>query len=125
MTPRKIQNSKRRGTNRQGRFTSCEESWSSGYDVRGTVGEGLRHARKVGQVATTCEEQSEQPNSYDVRGTVGAGLRRARKFSQVATTCEEPSGQEGLVGAWSNEKYWALMSLVYSRYDAVIPVAYG
>nr|GEU66087.1 hypothetical protein [Tanacetum cinerariifolium] len=62
---------------------------------------GFRRARKVGQVATTCEEPSGQvyvvrgnlATPYDVRGTVGAGLRRARKLSQVATTCEEPSGQ--------------------------------
>ncbi|GKD30835.1 hypothetical protein Tco_1241613 [Tanacetum coccineum] len=83
---------------------------------------GLRRARKLGQVATTCEEPSGQvyvvrgnlvkslrrarnrrgrftsceetwSSRYDVRGTVGAGLRRARKLGQVATTCEEPSGQ--------------------------------
>ncbi|GJR72181.1 hypothetical protein Tco_0084546 [Tanacetum coccineum] len=100
----------RRG--RRGRFTSCEEPWSSRYDVRGTVGAGLRRASNLGQVATTCEEPSGQVydvrvtlvkslrrarnrrgSRYDVRGTVGAGLRRARKVGQVATTCEEPSGQ--------------------------------
>nr|GEU58513.1 hypothetical protein [Tanacetum cinerariifolium] len=97
------------------RFTSCEESWPSRYDVRGTVGAGLRRARKVGQVATTCEEPSGQvyvvrgklakslrrarnrrgrftsceeswPSRYDVRGTVGAGLRRARKVGRVWST---------------------------------------
>ncbi|GJR74960.1 hypothetical protein Tco_0087325 [Tanacetum coccineum] len=91
--------------------------------MRGTARAGLRRVRKLGQVATTCEEPSgqvyvmrgnlvkslqrarnhldrftscEEPRSsrYDVRGTVGAGLRRARKLGQVATTCEEPSGQD-------------------------------
>ncbi|GJY02021.1 hypothetical protein Tco_0360173 [Tanacetum coccineum] len=104
-------------------FTSCEETWSSRYDVRETVGAGLRRARKLGQVATTCEEPSGQvydvrgklvkslrrarnrrgrftsceetwSSRYDVRGTIGEGLRRARKLGQVATTCEKPSGQE-------------------------------
>ncbi|GJY75608.1 hypothetical protein Tco_0480724 [Tanacetum coccineum] len=106
----------------QGRFMSCEDTWSSRYDERGTVGARLRHARKVDQVATTCEETSGQvyvmrgnlvkslrhvrnrqgrfmsceetcSSRYDVRGTVGAGLRHGRKVDQVATTCEEPSGQ--------------------------------
>ncbi|GJZ58527.1 hypothetical protein Tco_0614021 [Tanacetum coccineum] len=94
-------------------FTSCEETWSSRYDVRETVGAGLRRARKFSpkSTATTCEgtvghvyvraeetwssrlRRSRNPSRYDVRGTVGAGLRRARKLGQVATTCEKPSGQ--------------------------------
>nr|GEU61638.1 hypothetical protein [Tanacetum cinerariifolium] len=61
----------RRARNRRGRFTSCEETWSSRYNVRGNVGAGLRRARKVSQVAMTCEEPSGQV--YDVQGTVGAG----------------------------------------------------
>ncbi|GKF30257.1 hypothetical protein Tco_0100055, partial [Tanacetum coccineum] len=91
---------------------SCEDTWSSRYDVRGTVRAGLRHARKLGQVATTYEEplgrvyvvqghldkslrraRNRQGSRYDVRGTIGAGLRRARKLGQVAMTYEEPSGQ--------------------------------
>nr|GEU29419.1 glutamate receptor 1.2-like [Tanacetum cinerariifolium] len=106
----KLAKSLRRARNRRG----------SRYDVRGTVGADLCRARKLGQVATTCEEPSGQvyvvrgklakslrrarnrrgrftsceetwSSRYDVRGTVGAGLRRARKVGQVATTCEEPS----------------------------------
>ncbi|GJT87923.1 hypothetical protein Tco_1069640 [Tanacetum coccineum] len=115
----------RRAGKTSGRFTTLretqEKTWSSRYDVRGTVGAGLRRARKLGQVATTCEERSGQvydmrvtlvkslrrarnrrgtftsceetwSSRYDVRGNVVAGLRRARKLGQVATTCEEPSG---------------------------------
>ncbi|GJX77560.1 hypothetical protein Tco_0324371 [Tanacetum coccineum] len=110
-----------RGDHR-GRITSCEETWSSRYDVRGPsgqrlrpwgkLGQALRRARKTtgpgfttceehGNVATTCEDRRgsfttcDKPWSsrYDVRGTVGAGLRRARKVGQVATTCEETSGR--------------------------------
>ncbi|GJW38338.1 regulator of rDNA transcription protein 15, partial [Tanacetum coccineum] len=108
----KLVKSLRRARNRRG----------SRYDVRGTIGAGLRRARKLGQVATTCEEPSGHvyvvrgnlvkslrrarkrrgrfttceetwSSRYDVRGTVGAGLRRVSNLGQVATTCEEPSGQ--------------------------------
>ncbi|GJX73936.1 cytochrome P450 reductase [Tanacetum coccineum] len=101
----------------RGRFTSLRGYWSSRLQTC-----ALRRARKLGQVATTCEERSGQvydvrgtlvkslrrarnrrgrftsceetwSSRYDVRGTVGAGLRRASNLGQVATTCEEPSGQ--------------------------------
>ncbi|GJZ82994.1 hypothetical protein Tco_0648167, partial [Tanacetum coccineum] len=89
---------------------------------RGTISAGLRRARTLGQVATTCEEPSGQvhvvlgklikslrrarnrrgrftsceetwSSRYDMRGTVEAGLRRARTLGQVSTLCEEPLGQ--------------------------------
>ncbi|GJY56283.1 hypothetical protein Tco_0455398 [Tanacetum coccineum] len=104
----------------------AQRDLDSRYDVRGTVGAGLRRARKLGQVATTCEKPSGQvyvvrgklvkslrrarnrrgrftsceetwSSRYDVRGTIGEGLRRARKLGQVATTCEKPSGQVNVV----------------------------
>ncbi|GJW45502.1 hypothetical protein Tco_0077148 [Tanacetum coccineum] len=58
------------------------------YDVRGTVGAGLRRARKLSQVATTCEELSGQV--YVVRGKLVKSLRRARNRRGMFTTCEEP-----------------------------------
>ncbi|GJV37934.1 hypothetical protein Tco_1410411 [Tanacetum coccineum] len=88
--------------NSRGRFTSCEETWSSRYDVRGTVGAGLRRARKLGQVATTCEKPSGQV--YVVRGKLVKSLRRARNRRGRFTTCSN-LGQsrlltcDGTVGA--------------------------
>ncbi|GJS23072.1 hypothetical protein Tco_0451704 [Tanacetum coccineum] len=72
----------RRMRNHRGRFTSCEEPWLTRYDVRGTVGTGLRHARKLGQVATTCEEPSGKV--YVMRGTlVGPSIRRAEEPGSI------------------------------------------
>ncbi|GJR72190.1 hypothetical protein Tco_0084555 [Tanacetum coccineum] len=86
---------------RRGRFTTCEETWSSRYDVRGTVGAGLRRASNLGQVATTCEEPSGQV--YVVRGKLVKSLRRARNGRGRFTTCEEPWSSRydvrGTVGA--------------------------
>ncbi|GJW18221.1 cleavage/polyadenylation specificity factor, 25kDa subunit, partial [Tanacetum coccineum] len=47
----------------------------------------LRRARKLGQVATTCEEPSRQV--YDMRVTLVKSLRRARNCRGRFTSCEE------------------------------------
>ncbi|GKA21681.1 hypothetical protein Tco_0701670 [Tanacetum coccineum] len=71
--------------NRRGRFTSCEEIWSSRYDVQETVGAGLRRARKVSQVAMTCKEPSGQV--YDVHlgqvATMNDAARRQGLTRQI------------------------------------------
>ena len=78
----------RRARNRRGKFTSCEKPWSSCYDVRGTIGASLCHAKNLGQVVTTCEEplgrvtscEKHWSSRYNVQGTlIGSGLQRAEE----------------------------------------------
>ncbi|GJW29020.1 hypothetical protein Tco_0045895 [Tanacetum coccineum] len=142
-----------RGTVGQGLTTSRKVS-PSRYDVRGTVGAGLRRARKLGQVATTCEEPSGKvyvvrgnlvkslrrarnrrgrltsceetwSSRYDVRGTIGEGLRRARKLGQVATTCEKPSGQVNVVRGNLVKSLRRARNRRDSRYDVLGTVGTG
>ncbi|GJR69903.1 hypothetical protein Tco_0015968 [Tanacetum coccineum] len=85
---------------------TSSSSNESRYDVRGTVGAGLRRARKVGQVATTCEEPSGQV--YVVRENLVKSLRRARNCRGRFTSCEESWSSRydvrGTVGAGSSRK---------------------
>ncbi|GJX43174.1 hypothetical protein Tco_0259850 [Tanacetum coccineum] len=77
----------RRARNRRGRFTSCDETWSTRYDMRVTVEAGLLRPTKLGQVATMCEEPSGQV--YVMRRNLVKSLRRARNRQGRFTSCED------------------------------------
>ncbi|GJY38264.1 hypothetical protein Tco_0424628 [Tanacetum coccineum] len=107
---------------------TSSSSNESRYDVRGTVGAGLRRARKLSQVATTCEES--WSSRYDVRGTVGACLRRARNLGWSTTglgtmknlesdsQLHTPSGTKSLRRARNRRgRFTSCEEIWSSRYD--------
>ncbi|GJV05754.1 hypothetical protein Tco_1343410 [Tanacetum coccineum] len=91
---RNLVKSLRRARNRRGRFTSCEETWSSRYDVRGTVRAGFDYVRgNLVKVASDVEEP------------VGAKFYDVRDNLQSLRPCDVPSWQVYVVQKVGQVRY--------------------